>query len=240
MSFHAVYYIVVGAPSFEKTLEMVDKYIAHGVTAIQLDMPARDPYGESAYIQAKMRAALERYPTYELYMDVIRTIRRKYPKLEIHLVVYPEVIDEIGMEKFADYCREIGFYSVLSAKARDRIKYLNSRGVTTSVFINADLPDSAIENAKLSDKHIVMLRNRKDGFEPPAGIVTCGDRLNYIRSRGVTAPVFFVQGITSREALQEVRDSGCNGAYVGSILMKLWDDEAALWKLLDAFQSVCQ
>lgn len=57
---------------------------------------------------------------------------------------------------------------------------------------------------------------------------------------GVTAPIFGVTGIKTPEELQQVRDAGADGAYIGSIMRQLWDNEPELWKLLDAFQAVAK
>ena len=51
MKFSPAFYIINGWPSVEKTIEMVDKYVDHGVNAIQICMPSSNPYGESKFIQ---------------------------------------------------------------------------------------------------------------------------------------------------------------------------------------------
>lgn len=240
MDFRAVYYIVMGYPSLEKTKEMVDRYVEHGVRAIQLDMPSRDPYGESPFIQTRMAQALSQYPDYESYMQALREIRLKHPDLEVHLVVYPDVIREIGLERFTAFCREVGTYTVLGAKDPASLTYMNEHGVTTSSFINCDCPDSAIELAKRNDQQIVMLRNQREDMEPVPGRATVEDRVRYVREKGVRAPLFAVAGIHSKEMLEQAREAGADGAYVGTVLMKLWDDEEALWKKLEEFQSVTE
>ena len=52
--------------------------------------------------------------------------------------------------------------------------------------------------------------------------------------------LFRSTGIKTPEELQQVRDAGADGAYIGSIMMELWDNEPELWKLLDAFQAVAK
>ena len=46
MRFRPVFYIINGWPTIEKTKEMVDNYVAHGVCALQFDMPSADPSRE--------------------------------------------------------------------------------------------------------------------------------------------------------------------------------------------------
>ena len=49
MSFSVIYYVCIACPTVERTLEMVDRYVAHGAKAFQIDMPSKDPAsGKSA------------------------------------------------------------------------------------------------------------------------------------------------------------------------------------------------
>lgn len=128
MKFRPVYYMIPGWPSLEKTKEMVRRYVDHGVTALQFDMPGADPSRESAFIQQGMRHARALYGEgYDVFMDALRDIRREFPNLEIHLVVYPDVVDTIGLERFGDFCQEIGVYSVLPGD-KEKMDYLAGLG----------------------------------------------------------------------------------------------------------------
>lgn len=240
MKFRPVFYIISGWPSIEKTKEMVDRYVEHGVCALQFDMPSADPSRESEFIQERMRHARSLYGDgYYVYMDALREIRAKYPQLEIHLVVYPDVIETIGLEKFADFCLEINVYSLLAMNP-EMMKYLNSRGIATASFIGYDTSDKAIEMAKSNDNQIVFVSNANGRTIPRPGLVTWKDRIRFIRDAGVKAPIFGVTGISTAQQLQEVKEAGADGAYIGTIMMKLWDNEPELWKQLDAFQAVAE
>ena len=54
------------------------------------------------------------------------------------------------------------------------------------------------------------------------------------------APVFGVTGISTAEELREVKEAGADGAYIGTIMMKLWEHESELWKKLDEFQEAAE
>lgn len=240
MKFRPVFYMITGWPSIERTMEMVDKYVAHGVCALQFDMPSADPSRESQFIQERMRHARSLYGEgYEVYMNALRHIRSKYPTLEIHLVLYPDVIRTIGLERFGDFCMEIGIYSVL-AMDMEMMEYLNGRGIATATFIGYDTNDQAIAMAKAKDNQIVFLSNKNGRTQPREGLVTWAQRMKYIREAGVKAPVFGVTGISTAAELAEVKAAGADGAYIGTIMMKLWDNEPELWKTLDAFQAVAE
>ena len=40
MGFKIMYYVTIACPTVEKTLEMIDQYVAHGVDSLQIDMPS--------------------------------------------------------------------------------------------------------------------------------------------------------------------------------------------------------
>ena len=59
--FHLVYYISMGTPSIEASLQMAETYLAHGVSALQFDLPSRNPYRETLFIRKRMAKAWETY-----------------------------------------------------------------------------------------------------------------------------------------------------------------------------------
>ncbi len=80
MKFSPVYYIINGWPTVDKTIEMTDRYVEHGVNAIQICMPSKNPWGESKFIQDRIKHALDTYGhDYTVFMDCIREVRRRHP-----------------------------------------------------------------------------------------------------------------------------------------------------------------
>lgn len=238
--FRPVYYMITGWPSMERTREMVRRYVDHGVTALQFDMPAADPSREAQFIQDGMRHVRALYGEgYQVFMDALLEIRREFPHLEIHLVVYPDVVDAIGLERFGDFCTELGVYSVLAGD-KEKMTYLNTRGIATATFIGYDTSDAAIALAKENDQQIVFVSNANGRTQPREGLVTWEERIGYIRAAGITAPIFGVTGIKTPEELERVKQAGADGAYIGSIMMQLWNNEPELWKLLDGFQAAAE
>lgn len=241
MKFSPVYYIINGWPSVEKTIEMADRYVEHGVNAIQICMPSKNPWGESQFIQDRMRHALDTYgDDYTVFMDCIREIRRRHPDLEFHQVLYNDVAEAIGLEAFADYCLEINTYTVMVDNL-ETANYLNSRGVRTTDFLMYDMPEYMVQRA-VESKNLVMLRsnNRYENMAPRDGMSTWKQRISWLRSRGVEGPIYPVSGISTKEQLQEVKEAGAEGAYIGTVLMQLWDNEQALWAKLDEFKALTE
>ena len=144
--------------------------------------------------------------------------------------------DRIGLEKFADYCLEVQTYTVM-VDNNETADYLNSRGVRTTDFLHYDMPEFMVERA-VRTKNLVMLRSnsRYEDMEPREGLATWKQRIEWLRKRGVEGPIYPVSGISTKEQLQEVKDAGADGAYIGTALMELWEDEDKLWEKLDSFR----
>ncbi len=243
MSFNVIYYINIACPTIEKSLEMVDKYVAHGAKSLQIDLPSKNPYEETPMVKKMMLDSLSRNDNYETYMDAVREIRRRHPDLELHVVVYTDVVDSIGIDKFIAFGKEIGVASFMIPFNRREIwETIERAGIPFMRVVLNELPDheiaEAVEECELGMPTIVSLRNRKPGEKDKPGCETWAGRYNYARKAGITAPIVSVFGIKTKETLQEVKDSGADGAIIGNVLMNLWNDEAQLWPLFDQFQSL--
>lgn len=98
--FHLVYYISMGTPSIEASLQMAETYLAHGVSALQFDLPSRNPYRETLFIRKRMAKAWETYGGYEPFLTALTEFRRKHPDFEMQMVSYEDVILTIGTARY--------------------------------------------------------------------------------------------------------------------------------------------
>ena len=239
MAFRVIYYISLACPTVERSLEMIEKYIQAGANSFQIDMPSHDPYGETDFVKKCMHDALAAHGDYDFYMDTFRELRRRHPQLEISIVVYKDVIDEIGIEKFTDFCNEIGMYSVRLAGNDDReayTKYMRDHGLYTVEGVGYYMPEEHIQ-AVLGRNNIVTLRTKRKTEAPNRGMETWEQRVGYPRSRGVTAPIFAIADMKGAEDILRAKNGGANGTIVGNVLMQLWDDEDAFEKKLKEIQA---
>lgn len=239
MAFRVIYYISLACPTVERSLEMIEKYIQAGANSFQIDMPSHDPYGETDFVKKCMHDALAAHSDYDFYMDTFRELRRRHPQLEISIVVYKDVIDEIGIEKFTDFCNEIGMYSVRLAGNDDReayTKYMRDHGLYTVEGVGYYMPEEHVQ-AVLGRNNIVTLRTKRKTEAPNRGLETWEQRVGYLRSRGVTAPIFAIADMKGAEDILRAKNGGANGTIVGNVLMQLWDDEDAFEKKLKEIQA---
>lgn len=242
MSFSVIYYVCIACPTVERTLEMVDRYVAHGAKAFQIDMPSKDPFSETDFVKEMMKNTLSEGVGYDTYMDGIREIRRRHPELELHVVVYNDVVDAIGVEKFIAFGKEISVRSfMIPGASLENFERIESEGIKIFRSIPHELPEARIQLAIAGGENsFISLRNKKPGEHDVPGYETWPKKFAYIRQRGVKGRVYSVFGIRTYEQLLEVRQTGGAGAIIGNVLMRLWDDEEKLWPLMESFQSLAE
>lgn len=232
--FHLVYYISMGCPSIEYSLAKADLYLRNGAKALQFDLPSRNPYRETSFIKERMAYAWKQYQSYEPFLQALSAFRRSHPDFEMQMVSYEDVVLTIGSVNYIRFCKEnhirtvrISGDGVIELARKD----MNSQGIDTLTFIDFDMKDEDIEFARQTGRSI-MLRNKRAGMAPRPGLETWQQRMDYLRGKGITAPIYATAGITCGADLTEARQAGASGAFVGSCLMKRWDDEADMLRLL--------
>ncbi len=242
MKFTPVYYVCIACPTVDKTLEMVDKYIDHGATAFQIDMPSKDPFAETEFVKSMMKGTLDSNPDYDHYMDAIREIRRRHPNLEIHIVVYDDVIDSIGLEKFCSFIKEINAASIMvPGITPEHREYAEKQGIQVFRTTTHEMHDEDIDLcAEGKEDSYISLRNKKPGEVDRPGYETWEKKYAYMRQRGVKGNIYSVFGIKSKEELAAIKKTGARGAIIGNVLMRLWDNEDKLWNLFADFQSLAE
>ena len=243
MSFKIMYYFTIACPTVEKTKEMIDRYAERGVNCIQLDMPSSDPFGESDFVKRLMREALEAHPDYDYYMDAIRDIRKAHPDMTISMVVYTDVIDAIGVEKYVDFLQEIGAeYNMIAGEHPACKKRMEEKGIScVKGGIAYHQPEYDIEDAReYGENDIVLMRTKRVTESLNRRCHAWADRIKLARDGGVKCQIWAVAEIGSGADMAERKNAGAQGAIVGNVLMRLWNDEEKLWKLLDEFQSYAE
>lgn len=238
MAFYPIYYITLVCPDLATSKQKMEEYIAHGARALQIDMPSKDPVFETPFVRENMKRALLTYEGYDKYLDFFRELREKYPHLELHLVVYPDVVESIGREKFVSFCKKISIASFMPVTSDHEYRCrFKKDGLVIVENMDGNLPDAEVEYAAgLKENEVITLNYKRHRECTREDCVTFRDKIDYLRKQGVTARIYAVEGITDAGMMREVKEAGAERAFVGNVLMRLWDDEKSLWELFDAFQ----
>lgn len=103
-----VCYVVAGYPDIDTSNKVIDSLVKGGADIIEIGIPFSDPIADGPTIQAASHSALERGITPEKALNLVRTVRKKYPKLPLLVMTYCNILVRSGIEKFMTQARASG------------------------------------------------------------------------------------------------------------------------------------
>ena len=133
-------------------------------------------------------------------------------------------------------------YSVRLAGNDEReayTQYMRSHGLYTVEGVGYYMPEEHIQ-AVLGLNNIVTLRTKRKTEAPNRGFETWEQRIGYLRSRGVTAPIFAIADMKGAEDILKAKAGGADGVIVGNVLMQLWNDPDAFAAKLQEIQACAE
>ncbi|MBN8682032.1 MAG: tryptophan synthase subunit alpha [Chitinophagales bacterium] len=109
MNFPIMAHLVMGYPSLAESLRSAEQYIASGCRILELQIPFSHPTADGPVITQACREAVEREQTrVEDCLDLLATLRQRYPEQEIMLMSYTNRIYHFGLKKFAAALLSLG------------------------------------------------------------------------------------------------------------------------------------
>lgn len=238
MSIKTICYLSFGYPSIEGSIEAAGYYVKGGCDAIEVSLPPHNPYRDNDYLKSLYKVALEQTQNYDDYLEGIARMTKKYPTTEFFLILYNEVIMSIGAEKVAKFCNENNINYVISGdlKSPEAIKILRDHGVKLARSVNYKMEEEDIQRCIETDGFTYMQafpspgQYIKPGFEE---LETC---IRYLRERKVSEPIFCGAGVKTPEDAARVKKAGGNGFFVGSSIIKMYEDPEKLIALIKEYK----
>ena len=241
--FSLIYYINFGVPSISASQDMMRFYAKCGAKNLQLDLPSRepDPALENDFIMGRMRRALELCGDMRQYLDAIAQVKREFPDLSIEMTVYEDAVADAGTPAFIRFCAQAGVTRVSWLSRREHpdaalLQSLRDTGIQILHPILYHLPQDKIDDAVARREPVVLMLEGGRGEPARPGCERLDGALRFLREQGVREPICVTMGIRSPARVVEVKRQGANGAYVGSRLIKAWDDPPELERLIRAFE----
>lgn len=233
-----VAYIPFGYPNFEKSHEIIDTYFSAGTRAFEISMPEPNPVGESEMITNFMHEALKNCDDYYVYLREIEKVRNKYPNVEINLLLFYNIINNLG-DDLVRFCNNNNVNAIIcpdSKKHFEDILRLQDKGLRFTASFHYDGNSQELENISKLKGFVYMQaypptwqKEIKEGFNGPKDIV------DYLRVNGVTKEIYAGVGIKDEECAKEVKEAGADGFFVGGTLMALYDNHEELYKRVKSF-----
>ncbi|NLU63555.1 tryptophan synthase subunit alpha [Rhodococcus sp. HNM0563] len=214
-------YFVVGDPSPERFLELVDIAVRSGADALELGIAFSDPLADGPTIQAAAGRVLASGVTAEDSLDLVSAVRRAHPDLPIGLLVYANIVENIP--GFAQRCVDAGVDSLLvpDAPLEEHLPAAEADGIRR-VYILPPNADQQVIDAVASRSEGYVYVTSRAGVTGASATVSehIGMHLPGLRERESAPPVLGF-GISSPEQVNQAVDAGFAGVIVGSAIVSL-------------------
>lgn len=231
-------YLPLGYPTLEKSVEMAGYYVQGGCDAIEVSIPPVNPYRDGPFIQDLMRKALEKCGSYERYLEKVRTLTEKYPGTEFFLLLYHEVIMNIGVERLCGFCKENGIENIISGDLHDEgaLAILRANGIKLARAVNYQMKEDDIKRCIETDGFTYMQAFLSGGQQARPGFEELKTCIRYLRERRVSEPIYCGAGIRNPGDAARVKEAGGDGFFVGSSIIKLYENPQELVKLIEEYK----
>lgn len=219
-------FLMLGDPTYEESLAIVDAVVAGGADALELGVPFSDPVADGPTIQAAHIRALEAGATVEKSLELVRAIREKYPDLPIGMLIYANVAYVRGIENFYKEFAEAGADSILlpDVPVREGGPFSDAAvaaGIDPIFIAPAKASKEVLEGvAKHSRGYIYAIsRDGVTGGEREASVEGLKEVVDNINSYG-GAPALLGFGISTPDHVRNAIAAGARGAITGSAITK--------------------
>jgi len=107
-------YITAGYPDLEVTARLLREFERLGVTAVELGLPYSDPIADGPVIQTSFVHALQSGLKIGSIFEMVGDLRRDLAIPLVAMVSF-SVVYRIGVERFIERCRRVGFDGLIMA-----------------------------------------------------------------------------------------------------------------------------
>ena len=218
-------YLSNGYPTLAESNERGKFFVEHGVDILEADFPGNDPYLDSEYLQRRIFTALKNESNYDVYMDALIKLRDEIPGVQYLVNIYEYTVREIGVEKFVEFMRKIEQDQVLLIGTTDpavRVELEQNRLYASSFVTRSMLPEE-IELAGVSNGFIYMqgFGEESDYSKDYPTLKDCVSKVRQVI--GPDRQIYVGVGLHTFERIREVQQSGADGAFLGSIILRKED-----------------
>lgn len=234
-------FVMLGDPTPEKSLRVIEALIDGGADGLELGIPFSDPIADGPTIQAAAVRALEAGVRPDDCWEVLRGVRRRAPEIPIGLLVYSNLVVNESIDAFYQRAADVGVDSVLIADVPTlEIEPFHRSALTHGVDPVLIAPPNASEDRL---KEIASLSRGYTYVVTRAGVTGAREELKLSHSTLLGAlkrlgapPSLFGFGISQPEHVRQAIAGGAAGAISGSAVVKIVAREDSEEAILDALR----
>jgi tryptophan synthase alpha chain len=224
-------FVMLGDPDERTSFEIVKTLLENGADVLELGMPFSDPIADGPTIQAADQRALAKKFNIVKALSLIKKIRKLDGHVPIGLLVYSNLINSFGTEKFYASAKEAGVDGVLCAdvpfeEAGPFLKASKKSGIC-QIFLVAPTTTTArmrkIFPVAKGFVYAVSLLG-VTGTRKKLGNEVFGLIKN--AKKQTKLPVCVGFGISEPGHIKELLAAGADGAIIGSAIVKIIERNA--------------
>lgn len=234
-----ILYLSNGYPTLEDSYKTALEYVDAGCRMMEIDFPSRDPYLEGEYIADRMEKSLKECDDYEKYMESMVRLKERFPEVNFLVLAYENTVEEIGTERFIQFCKKNSFEDVLLVGLKnENIKnQIMEGGLKVSCYVQYHMLQEEIDSAKASNGFVYMQAKPNGNINPE--YPTLKDCIQHLRDCGIERPVYCGVGVHAPEDVKIVKEAGGDAAFVGSTVLKLHEDVPAMKEMIKRYREQC-
>ncbi|WP_343190472.1 tryptophan synthase subunit alpha [Buchnera aphidicola (Mollitrichosiphum nigrofasciatum)] len=219
-------FVILGDPNIELSYKIINTMIYSGADALELGFPFSDPMADGKIIQSANIRALKNNINYIKCFELLQKIRKKFPNIPIGLLLYANIIFNIGVKNFYKKCHELNIDSILivDVPIEESVSflYLSKKYQIAQIFIcppNAD--DALITKISLyAEGYIYILSRTGVTGITQKTIKPCETIIKKFNNLTKT-PLIQGFGIYDIKQIKESIKLGINGVICGSIIIQI-------------------
>jgi tryptophan synthase alpha chain len=218
-------FMVAGDPDFETSLEIVKTFVENGADALEIGFAFSDPVADGPTVQEADLRALNAGMTTKRGFEFIKRIR-EFTSIPIGLLVYYNLIYQMGIDQFYETALKSGVNAVLAAdlppeEAQDAVTASKNYGVQ-QVFMAAQTT---------TNERLQKISGLCEGFLYVVAVmgvtgargdlqISTVELIERVRSH-TDLPLSVGFGISKPEHVANVIKAGADGAIVASAILNM-------------------
>ncbi|NLH41480.1 MAG: tryptophan synthase subunit alpha [Planctomycetes bacterium] len=218
-------FFVIGDPDFDTSLELVKAAIDAGADVLELGIPFSDPIADGPTIQkADVRAMRGGMNTHKA-CQFIRQVKR-HKDIPIGLLMYYNLIQQYGVERFCKDFHEAGVNSVLVADlsiddADEILVPARAAGLDSVFMVTPNTAPQRMERIAAKTTGFVYTVSLLGVTGSREALSSAADGL-VRKLKGLTqVPVCVGFGVSKPEHARTIADAGADGVIIGSRIVAM-------------------
>lgn len=218
-------FFVLGDPSLETSLTLIEAAIVAGASALEVGIPFSDPIADGPVIQLATNRALAAGATTTRCLKLIAEIRARHPQIPIGILTYANIVRARELDVFYIQCATAGVDSVLVADVPIRekgpfVQAAHDHKIAPVFIAPRDASDATLAAVAAASEGYVYCLARA-GVTGTDEDLDLGSGATFAKLRSLnSAPLLLGFGVSKPAHVRAALAAGAQGAISGSAVVK--------------------